>query len=206
MKIIWLILCVSGLTNNVNSQSGLTFDASQSFSSFKFSDSQGDKQNKEYSGIFCGAYGIGYRINMEKGLIINSGIGMRKGGATLEYDEMNYSWNLQYVFGKIGVGYMLKKEKISPYCILNGYYAYLIKGFQIINNEEFDIRKAESLKNTDYGVYLTPGVQFTLSEEVSAYIEAGYLMGLQNIEKDESQKATNFSYSMTIGLSFTFTK
>jgi len=206
IKIILLLLGSISYVTSVNAQSNLTAEASQLYASFKFTDSQGTDLNTEYSGIFTGAYGFGYRFIADNGIMLNAGIGMRKAGATLEYDAMNYTWNLQYANGRLGLGYMLKKDVISPYLNVSGYYAYMLRGFQTINNENFNIKNSESLNITDYGIFITPGVQFTLSDEVSSFVEFNYLMGLQNLEKDEGQEATNFAYGLTVGLSFSFVK
>jgi len=122
------------------------------------------------------------------------------------YDAMNYTWDLQYANGRLGFGYMLKKNKISPYLNVSGYYAYMLHGFQTINNEDFDLKKSKLLNETDYGIFITPGVQFELSDAVSTFVEFNYLMGLNNLEKDENQNATNFAYGLTLGLSFSILK
>jgi len=204
IKILWLLLGFISYVTTVNAQSSLTLEASQLYASFKFTDSQGSSLNSEYSGIFTGAYGVGYRFVTDGGLMLNAGVGMRKAGATLVYDEMNYMWDLQYANARLGIGYMLKIDRISPYLNVSGYYAYMLRGFQTINNEDFNIKDSELLNKTDYGIFIIPGVQFTLSDAVSTFLEFNYLMGLKNLEKDESQKATNFAYGLTLGLSFSF--
>jgi len=206
IKIICLLLGFISYAATVGAQSSLTMEASQLYASFKFTDSQGSELNTEYSGIFTGAYGVGYRFITESGIMLRGGLGMRKAGATLVYDDINYSWNLQYADAKLGVGYMLKKDRISPYLSVSGYYAYLLRGYQTINNEDFNMKTAESLNEMDYGVFITPGVHITLSDAVSSFLELNYMMGLQNIEKDEGQDATNLAYGVTLGLSFTITK
>lgn len=206
IKFIWLLLGFISYVTTVNAQSGLTIEASQLYASFKFTDSQGSKLNSEYSGILTGAYGAGCRFVTESGIMLRASLGMRKAGATMVYDEINYSWDIQYADVKLGGGYMLKKDRISPYLNVSGYYAYMLRGFQTINNENFNIKKSKSLNETDYGVFITPGVQIKLSDAVSSFVEFNYMMGLQNLEKEESQKATNLAYGLTLGLSFSITK
>ncbi|OFX70397.1 MAG: hypothetical protein A2X12_08965 [Bacteroidetes bacterium GWE2_29_8] len=205
-KIIWLLIGFITYVTTANAQSSLTIEASQLYTSFKFTDTQGEKQNKEYSGILTGAYGIGYRFITEKGIMLRAGIGMRKAGATMVYDDINYSWDLQYADVKLGGGYILKKERISPYFNVLGFYSYMLRGFQSLNNQEFNLTDSKSLNEMDLGVVFSPGVQFKLSDAVSSFLEFNYIMGLQNIEKDDEQKATNIAYGLTLGLSFSITK
>lgn len=206
IKCTLLLLGFISYVTTVNAQSSLTIEASQLYASFKFTDTEGANLNSEYSGVFTGAYGLGYRFIADNGIMFNVGLGMRKAGATLDYDAMNYTWDLQYANGRLGFGYMLKKDKISPYLSVSGYYAYMLRGFQTINNENFNLKKSKLLNETDYGIFITPGVQFKLSDAVSSFVEFNYLMGLNNLEKDENQKATNFAYGVTLGLSFSISK
>lgn len=206
IKHLLLLISIVVSTFFVKAQSALTIDASQLFSSFKYTDKDGNILNNEYQGIFTGAYSIGYRYVADFGLIVKPVIGMRNGGASLVYDGMNYSWKLQYANVKLGLGYMYKTKRVNPYFVASGYYAYLLRGMQTLNNEDFNITESELLNKTDYGVVFTPGVEIKLSDFVSTYIEFNYLMGLANIEMDEGQVAKNISYGISLGLSFSISQ
>lgn len=206
MKQFLLLVCFIAVSTVVNAQSAFTIDASQLYTSFKFTDTEGNQLNNEYSGIYTGSYGIGYRYTMDFGLIIRPGVGMRSGGASLVYDDMNYSWKLQYADAKLGVGYVYKLKGINPYFIASGYYAYLLRGTQVLNNEDFNITQSGLLNRTDYGVVFNPGVEMIFSDYVSGYVELSYLMGLCNVETDEGQNATNYAYGATLGVSFTISQ
>src|SRR4030042_2170679 len=171
IKIIWLLLGFISYAATVNAQSGLTVEASQLYASFKFTDAQGTKLNSEYSGIFTGAYSVSYRFISDGGFMLKVGAGMRKAGATMVYDEMNYTWNLQYADGRLGIGYMLKNDRVSPYLSVSGYYGYLLRGFQTINNEDFNIKESESINTSDYGIVVNPGLQITVSDAISTFFE-----------------------------------
>ena len=202
--VIWILLGFISYVAEVNAQSSLTVEASQLYSSFKFTDSQGTKLNSEYSGIFAGGYSFNYRYISDGGFMLNTGIGMRKAGATMVYDEMNYTWNLQYADAKLGAGYMLINERISPYLKVSGYYALMLRGFQTINNEDFNIKESESINTSDYGIIVNPGVQISINYALSTFFEFNYLMGFKNLEKDESQKSRNYACGLTFGLAFSF--
>lgn len=186
-------------------QSSITLEASQVVSTFKFTDSAG-VQDKSYAPIYTGAYGLGYRYASEGGLLIRAGLGMRKAGATMVYDHINYAWNLQYADVKVGVGYMYNKKRFKPYVTASFYYALLLKANQSLNNESFDIKDSKSLKTNDYGVFITPGLQFKASDAISVYTEFNYMMGLQNLETGNGQKSYNRAYSLSLGVAFTISK
>lgn len=207
MKRILIVIAflglISGMTT-INAQSGLSLEASQLYTSFKFTDSQENTLNSEYSGIFTGAYGLGYRYILGNGLMVRASLGIRNAGATMVYDNTNYTWDLKYADFKLGGGYMLKKDRISPYLNVSGYYGFMLSGYQTINNEDFDIKKSESMQTTDYGVCITPGIEISFTGTLSSFVELNYIMGLQNLEKDDAQKSTNIAYGLSVGLSFYF--
>jgi hypothetical protein len=206
LKSLIIVIVCAGLATPLNAQSGLTLEASQLFTSFKFSDSRGNDLSSDYSGIFTGAYNLGYRHVSPGGIMVSGGLGMHNAGSTLVYDAMNYMWDLKYAGGRLGVGYMLQTDRMSPYLNISGYYAYLLRGYQIINNQHFNITSMEVINTMDYGLYLSPGVQLRLSDAVSTYLEFNYLMGLANLERDESQEARNMAYGLTLGLSLSIVK
>jgi hypothetical protein len=120
------------------------------------------------------------------------------------YDATNYKWEFQYLQGNVGLGYALNLGRVNPYLAVSGYYGYLLKANQRINNEDFDIIDSESIQKSDYGINIPLGVRIDASEYRSVYTEASYLMGLQNIENaDNNQEANNVGYMFTLGLSFT---
>ncbi|KAB2871296.1 MAG: PorT family protein [Bacteroidales bacterium] len=204
--IFCLLLSLMLYANTGNAQSSLSIEASQLYSTFSFTDSQGTSLNSDYSGIFVGSYGLAYRYNLNNGITLRTGIGMRKAGATMVYDNMNYSWDLQYAEVKLGGGYILKNERISPYITFSGYYAYMLRGYQTINNEDINLMDAGTINETDFGITITPGFQFTFSDKISSFLEFNYRMGLQNLEKDEGQESKNTAYGLTLGLTISFRK
>lgn len=187
-------------------ESSFTIEASQLVSTFKFVDSDDVKQNSDYQSIFTGAYGIGYRNIFDNNILLKAGLGKRNGGANYVYDGMNYSWRLEYADVKIGGGYILKRRVFSPYFVVNTYYGHLLRGTQILNNEEFNITKSGVLKKSDFGLIGNIGLNFSISNFISAYAEGLYLYGLSNIEKDSGQTSSNRGYGITLGLSFNLTE
>ncbi|MGK7389675.1 MAG: hypothetical protein ACNS60_04965 [Candidatus Cyclobacteriaceae bacterium M2_1C_046] len=200
LKAFMLIIGLLLAGNTLMAQSSLTIDASQAYTSFDFTDSQGNEQDI-YDGNFSGFYSIGYQY--EDGFIIRGNIGMRNAGATTVIDETNYSWDFQYADVKLGLGYMFGEGRFRPYLVISPYYAFLLKATQTINNEDFDIKDLNVVENNDYGIFASPGVQLTLSDFISAYTQFNYMRGLQNLEgEDSAQESHNIGYSLSLGLSF----
>ena len=54
------------------------------------------------------------------------------------YDGYNYLWDLQYTDIKLGGGYIYNAGRLKPYLSVSGYFAYLLKANQTINNQNFD--------------------------------------------------------------------
>ncbi|HNR07809.1 MAG TPA: outer membrane beta-barrel protein [Saprospiraceae bacterium] len=206
LKSIYVLCLLAACSLTGLAQSGLVLEASQLFSSFKFKDRAGVSHNKEYQGLYTGGYGIGYRYVNDIGLIIKPGIGVRHGGANLVYDDQNYSWRLQYAEIKLGLGYMTRFEKINPYFMASGYYAFLLRGAQTTHNENLNITESDLLSNIDYGLIFSPGVNIKLSDYISSYLELNYFKGLTNIEKDPGQKTKNFAYGLSLGVAISLTE
>jgi hypothetical protein len=209
MKRIVLIIIAMNLMifgRELKAQSALSLEASQMYSSFNYVDAGGKTMSKEYNGIFTGSYHISYRYMTDFGLFVKPGIGFRNSGATLVYDDMNYSWKMKYSDFRLGIGYLYKIKRINPYLMFSGYFGYLLNGVQTLNNEDFDIVESEIFNKTDYGIMITPGVEFEINDQISTFAEFNYMLGLKNIERDTDQKTKNFSAGLTLGLLFSITK
>ena len=198
------ILMMSGIA--VMAQSGLTIEGTQLISSYKFKDSNANK-DKSYIPVVAGGYSIGYLHDTGNGLVIHPRIGMRSGGATMMHEGSNYLWETQYVDLKVGLGYSMDMGRFSPYATLSPYFAVLLKGNQVLNNQNYDLVKTGSMKSTDFGFFFSPGVKTALNDLISAYLEVSYFQGLSNIDTDvNGQKAVNIGAGATLGLTFNITQ
>lgn len=195
-----LLTCFMVYLSFASAQPEFTAEVSQLFPTFKFKDSEGIKHNDDYQSLITGAYGIGLRYILESGIFFRAGIGIRNAGANLVYDQVNYSWKLQYGDFKLGLGYRTKFKTVKPYFVASGYYATLLRGTQTLHNQTLNVVKSGILKNQDLGVQFTPGIDIRFSEYFSSYLEFNYLMGLSNIELGSAQKATNSALGFNIGI------
>lgn len=202
IKKLMLVLCTSIFGFAANAQTGITVEASQMFTNFKFTDSEGN-QDKEYTSNLSGAYHVGYRYDLDNGVVVQANVGMRTAGASLLYDNSNYNWDLQYVDVRLGVGYLYDMNGIKPYLMVSPYYGQLLKANQLLNNENFDLKASGELQTNDFGVFLSPGVQFDVSDYISVYSQFDYMMGLQNLETNTNgQQSQNVAMAISVGAVF----
>ncbi|MES2287855.1 MAG: outer membrane beta-barrel protein [Bacteroidota bacterium] len=187
-----------------SAQSNVTFDAGQVFSTFKYTDAQGEEE-KDFSNNISGCFSLGYQYVLNNGLFIRANAGMRKAGASIVFDETNVKWNIQYADANLGLGYMLNKWRLKPYFSVSPYFGYMLKADQTIGPDTYDIMQNKSIKTTDYGLFFSPGFKIALSNLVSFYAEYKYILGLQNLEKSD-QKSFNRGFSINLGVSVAIIK
>ncbi len=182
-------------------QSNILIQASQNVTNFKFADSDG-VVDKGYKPNYSGSYALGYRYDLEMGISFGAKLGMRKAGATYVFDNTNYTWDINYFDTRLFAGYHYSLGKLSAGIAFEGYYGKMLKANQRLNNEDFDILNTGMLNKGDFGVFISPGVRYTISDYISAYLDVNYMMGLANLETDESQKSSNKLMGATLGLAF----
>jgi len=202
LKTIILGMLLIGASNISFAQSSLTVEASQNITNFIFFNSDGVKDS-EYNPIYSGGYAIGYRKMLDNGLIFQGKLGMRNGGATYIFDATNYSWNLKYAEVRLGLGYNYSFGKIGAHLIAQPYMGFLLKANQRLNNENFDITKDGSINTKDFGAIVSPGANFSVSDNISVYLDINYMIGLANLETDGAQISKNSLMGATLGVAFT---
>lgn len=186
---------------SAEAQSNITIDASQNITNFKFTNSEGER-DESYTANYSGSYNLGYRYNTDFGLFAGIKVGMRSGGASLIYDDANYSWDLQYLNSQLDIGYMYTFDRLSAYLAVSPYFGYMLRATQTLNHQDFDIINGGDLEKVDYGLFLSPGVDFRINDLISVYSQFNYMFGLQNIETIDAQESKNTLMGLTLGLSF----
>lgn len=198
---IGVLTClIMGFTSQA--QSSLTIEGSQNITNFKFTNSLGEKV-EGYGSSYSGGYALGYKYSLENGMYFPCKIGMRKAGATYIYDNANYLWSFNYFETRLGIGYNYSFGKFGAHISAMGYFGYLLKANQRLNNQDFDIRSTGDINKTDVGLFISPGANFTANEYISVYIDLNYMFGLGNLETDDTQKSNNRMFGATLGLAFT---
>ena len=182
-------------------RSAATFDAGQVFSTFKFVGTQSNTENYTYN--VTNSYSLGYQHLITNELFYRVNVGLRHAGASLLFDGVNYNWAIQYFDANVGVGYMLNLWKIKPYLSASPYFGYMLKATQSIGSVNYDLKQNKSLKTTDFGLFVSPGVKLIVSNYVSFYAEYKYILGLQSIETSTTQKTYNRGFSLNLGIAIT---
>jgi hypothetical protein len=202
ISLLTIVLCY----NSSKAQSTVTFDAGQTFSKFKYSDSQG--AITDFTNNISGCFSVGYNYIGQNGIIIRSNAGMRKGGASLVYNETNVDWNLQYTDLNIGAGYSFNRWMVKPYVVVLPYVAYMLKGEQKIGDNTYNVIKNKTMSTLDYGVCFVPGLKVALTNTVAFYAEYKQILGLQNLEvtSTNNQKTFNRGFSVNLGVAISFIK
>lgn len=201
------MICVFvGFSGSAVAQSAITFDAGQNFSTFKYTDSQGEI--RDFSFKINGCYSLGYQYLSPNGLFIRAGIGMRRGGASLEYNKKTVEWDIHYADLHVGAGYLFNKWRVKPYAAVAPFFSYMIKGSQTLGQTTYDIKKDKTLSPTDFGVLVIPGIKVELSNTISFYVEYKQLFGIQNLEtaSGTDQKTYNRGFSFNLGVAVALIK
>lgn|GEM_PF-615630 len=190
-------------------QSFLNLDGAQVFSTFKFfstnSNQNQSADNPAYSRNTGTAFSLGFEHIVPNGLFALAGIGLRKAGSSLIYNNTNYTWNMQYTDVKAGIGYQLNKWPLKPYAEVMPYYAYLMDAKQSSGTNYFDIKSDKSIKSNDFGLFMAFGFKASISPYISIYAEYNYILGLYNIETTPEQYLYNRGFSFKFGLALTLT-
>jgi len=194
-----LYFIISFQTAIAQPSSTLIVEASQVFSSFRFVDGRGDIDNT-YDIRLCGAYYIGYQYSWGPGYIVGASVGLCNAGALKVYGSDNYTWELQYERVKLDLGYIYQKMWLKPYVLVSPYYGYLAKASENTGLVNYDIKKSNSIRTSDFGLIPTVGVRIPLSRVFQCYAAANYNLGLLNIETSPGQRLYNRGFSLSLGI------
>jgi len=208
--IAFTIFSVLFFTKSLIAQGYINLEGAQVFSTFKFSSkiSNSDQifsDNVDYYRTSVSAFSLIYQHENPNGIFALGGIGMRKAGSALVYNNQDYIWKMQYVDVKPGVGYQFNKWRIKPYSSVLPYYASLLNAIQSIGLKSYDIKASQSIKKYDFGLFLGLGFKATISKQISIFTEYNYILGLKNIENAIDQYLYNRGFSIKLGLSLNIT-
>lgn len=193
------------LNQQLGAQSYLSLDAAQVFSTFKFSSDNINASplpGSGYSTITTTAFGCGYEYADSNGLMITAGLGIRKGGSSMVLNKVSYTWNLQYIDIKAGIGYQYSKWRLKPYVSVSPFYSQLLNAKQTIGVNYYDIKTGNVIKTNDFGLFLTAGFSVPVSKIISIYLDYNYILSLRNLETTESQYLYNRASAFRLGLLF----
>ena len=185
-----------------NAQLRLTVEASQYNSNFIFTNSDGER-DRNYVSKFVGAYRVGYQVKWASGLYYRNTIGVRKAGATYEFNGINNDWDLQYIEIQLGLGYMKQMESLGFYLAVSPYYAHLLRGNQRLSGINYNLVNTDNFNVNELGINARGGLIMDLSEQLDLTTGITFLKGFTNLElNDEDQSTYTQAMGFDLGLAF----
>ena len=159
----------SDLTNSPNI---ISLNFSQTYSKFKFTDSEG-KIDPNMNFVIHAAYALDYYKIFNFGLYFKPEIGYKNYGSNSSVNDVNLDWSLHYFDGSLGIGYILngKENKLKPFIGASGYISTLIKAEQTIGPNAYDMIKQNAINKIDYGLYGHAGLNISLNKAISIFLE-----------------------------------
>lgn len=205
-KLILIFILIGAVYSGTFAQDNFSLNFAQTYSKFKFIDSQG-VANESLTSDIRYSYGLNYNKIFENGLFIRPELGYKHLGAiSILGSNQKLSWNLHYADLNAGAGYILQKFKFKPYAGASFYFSYLYKADQTIGAAYYNMLDLKAVKKTDFGVNIYAGVQFAFTRAASVFFEIRNSTGLRQLEPNildsQNQKMYNRAFSFQFGLSF----
>jgi len=190
------------------SPDNFTINFSQTYSRFKFIDSEGNVDENMKSDIRY-SYALNYNKIFESGFYLRPELGYKNFGAVSIFNNQKLEWNLHYIDFNIGAGYILYVKKFKPFFGASFYTSFLYKAGQLIGINYYDMMENDAIKTIDCGFNLHAGATYSFNEMVSLFIEyrntTGFTQLELNSETVQSQKLYNRAMSIHFGLCFYIT-
>jgi hypothetical protein len=204
MRNFLLVLMISLISIVAFAQDNVGINFAQTFSGFKFKDSQGNEDLNLKRDIKF-SYAMNYEKIFKSGIYIKPELGFKNLGAKSKINMLNIEWDLHYFDINIGGGYIYQKYRLKPYLGVGFYYAFLYKGDQFIGSDSYDIMNEKIISKSDYGLNLNVGLHYDYSDYSGVFIEYKNSVGLKQLDNNingGSKELHNLAYSIRIGLTF----
>ncbi|MBI5540882.1 MAG: outer membrane beta-barrel protein [Bacteroidia bacterium] len=190
-------------------QDNFSLHFAQTYSKFKFLDSEGNKDDNITSAINY-SYGLNYSKIFSSNIFARIELGYKNLGANSILNNQKLDWSLHYTDLNLGGGYIVNKGKLKPFIGASFYFSYLFKAEQSIGLSYYNMLKMDAIKNTDYGLNVYAGLLYSFTESASVLFELRNSTGMnqleQNSEPNQSQKLYNRALSLHFGLVFSINK
>ncbi len=208
MKKFNLLLILVLFLGYVNAQDNFSIHFAQTYSKFKFIDSEGNADENLSSDVRY-SYGLNYNKFFSSGLYLRPELGYKNLGAVSILNNQKLSWSLHYADLNLGGGYIINKYKFKPYVGASLYFSYLYKAEQNIGLDYYDMLENKDIKNIDFGINAYCGVFYNFTEMAGVFAELRNSTGLNQLEPNnegETQRLYNRAISIHFGLTFSITK
>ena len=205
MKKLILFCFTCCATAHVIAQDNVSVFYAPTSSTFKYTDSQGNKDpNMRYQ--IRPSFGVNYSKVFNSGIFIRPEMGYQNLGAVSLLNDQKIDWSLQYLDLNFGCGYMMHLGPILPYVGIAPYISYLYNGKETFGTTVYDLLGADGFNQTDYGFNVFAGIKFQVSEYFSLFAEGRNTTGLVQLEKNsvsgQNEKTYNRAVSIHFGISF----
>ena len=188
----------------------------QTFSTFKYKDSQGNKDSEmNWANHF--SYALNLSRVFKNNVYLIGEIGFKQLGANSSIYNQKLNWHLNYLDANIGFGKTFKKKnsRFYSYIGISGYGSLLLTAQQTVGNNYYNLIEKDTavLRKTDYGATLHLGINIRPFggdiKNTLFFIELRPSMGLCQLEENtegHTEELKNNAISIYAGLRFKFDK
>lgn len=204
MKKTYVLSLLLVLTVTSFSQSKVSVNLGQTFSKFRFRDSQGN-EDPNMTFVVKNSYGLAYENLLYKGWFIRPEIGYKNLGAQSYSNNTNLLWDLHYIDLSAGGGYMFLTKSIRPYVGASMYVSYLLKANETIGSDSYNLIANNALKKFDFGVNVFTGVKYRIENNIDIFVECRWSNGLLQLDNNlngGSKELYNNATSFHVGVVF----
>ena len=208
MKRIILPFLFCLIISSAYSQDNFSMHFAQTYSKFKFVDSDGNTDENLTADIRY-SYGLNYNKIFANGLYVRPELAYKNLGAVSILDNQKLSWSLHYADINVGGGYMLDKFKFKPYIGASFYFAYLYQAKQTMGLNYYNMLDNEGIKKADFGINAYLGVNYAFTDMAGVFFEIRNSTGIKQLEPNnegQSQELYNRAFSFHFGLAFSINK
>lgn len=186
-----------------NAQNKISISFNQNFSTFRFVDSEGNKEDMDYSMNF--GYGLSFQRIFAEHFFVEGQLVYNNKGANYIVDSQKLDWAFQYLNPGINAGYKFTFARISPHAGAGLYYGRLLKAEQYIGTVYYNLMDSENIKKNDFGVNVFAGIEYEYSDNGTVFLRFNESIGLLQLEEsgEADQKMFNRTTSIQLGLFFT---
>jgi len=203
MKRIYLLTLLLLACYFVNGQNNFGVFFSQNLSTFRFIDSEGNKDDLKFTIKY--AYGLTYQREFTENIFLEGLLSYSNKGANSSEGLMNLDWSFHYLNTAINAGYKIMYFcRLHPHGGLGVYYGRLLKANQFIGSEYYDLMPLNIISKNDFGVNIFAGLEYEYSNSGFIFLRLNQEMGLHQLEvsDQDSQRMYNRTFSIQIGFLF----
>ncbi len=205
MKKIILFCFTFSAASNAFSQDNVSINFAQHYSTFKYTDSQGNT-DPNMSSSFRSGFGLSYSKVFHSGFFIRPEMDFKNLGAVSNLYNQKLDWSLNYFDVNLGFGCIKHFGSFAPFIGISPYISYLYKASQTIGSDTYDLIADKGIKTSDYGLTIFGGLKYQFTEITSLFAEISNTTGLMqletNSESGQNQKLYNRAVSFHFGISF----